>query len=192
MAVIQIPNLPVAIALNGTEQVEVVQAGVSCRTTTQAIANLPPNNLYYGSFYDTTTQTNAGATAANPMTFNSTDLSNGVTVEALGKVRIANAGVYNIQFSAQFDKTDGGDDDAEVWLSVNGNNVANTATILTVHANNGRAVAAWNFFYNFSANDYFQLFWHSTDTDMRLLARAAQVTPTRPAIPSVILTVNSI
>lgn len=37
---IQIPNLGVAIALTGQEQVECVQAGVSKRTTTQAIANL--------------------------------------------------------------------------------------------------------------------------------------------------------
>lgn len=36
---IQIPNLPVAIALSGTEQVEIVQAGVSRRTTAEAIAN---------------------------------------------------------------------------------------------------------------------------------------------------------
>lgn len=36
---IQIPNLPVAISLTGTEQVEIVQAGTSCRTTTGAIAN---------------------------------------------------------------------------------------------------------------------------------------------------------
>jgi hypothetical protein len=37
---IQIPNLPVAISLSGAEQVEIVQAGVSRRTTTQAIANV--------------------------------------------------------------------------------------------------------------------------------------------------------
>lgn len=37
---IQIPNLPVAISLSGTEQVEIVQSGVSRRTTTQAIANI--------------------------------------------------------------------------------------------------------------------------------------------------------
>ncbi len=36
---IQIPNLPVAISLSGSEQVEIVQAGVSTRTTTGAIAN---------------------------------------------------------------------------------------------------------------------------------------------------------
>lgn len=37
---IQIPNLGVAVGLNGQEQVEVVQSGVSKRTTTQDIANL--------------------------------------------------------------------------------------------------------------------------------------------------------
>ena len=40
MASIQIPNLPAAIALSGLEQLEIVQNGVSSRTTTQAIANL--------------------------------------------------------------------------------------------------------------------------------------------------------
>jgi len=40
MSVIQIPNLPAAIALTGTEQLEIVQAGVSCRTTTGGVAGL--------------------------------------------------------------------------------------------------------------------------------------------------------
>lgn len=38
-AVVQIPQLPAATALNGTEQFEAVQAGVSVRVTTQQIAN---------------------------------------------------------------------------------------------------------------------------------------------------------
>jgi len=37
---IQIPNLPVAISLNGEEQLEAVQAGTSVRITSQQIANL--------------------------------------------------------------------------------------------------------------------------------------------------------
>ena len=40
MSNIQIPNLPVAIALNGTEEMEIVQSGVSVRATTQLIAEL--------------------------------------------------------------------------------------------------------------------------------------------------------
>ena len=40
MSNIQIPNLPAATSLNGTEEVEIVQAGVSVRTTTSQIAGL--------------------------------------------------------------------------------------------------------------------------------------------------------
>ena len=39
MSNVQIPNLPVAIALNGTEQIESVQSGVSVRLTTAQIAS---------------------------------------------------------------------------------------------------------------------------------------------------------
>lgn len=47
MANVQIPNLPVAISLNGAEQVEVVQAGTSVRTTTGQIADLVTINVNY-------------------------------------------------------------------------------------------------------------------------------------------------
>lgn len=39
MAQIQIPNLPSAVSLNGSEQLEIVQAGVSVRTVTQSVGN---------------------------------------------------------------------------------------------------------------------------------------------------------
>jgi hypothetical protein len=39
---VQIPNLPVAISLDGSEELEIVQAGVSVRTTTGAIAGSIP------------------------------------------------------------------------------------------------------------------------------------------------------
>lgn len=40
MATVQIPNLPAAISLDGSEQVEIVQAGTSVRATTSQIAGL--------------------------------------------------------------------------------------------------------------------------------------------------------
>lgn len=39
MAVVQIPNLPVAVGLSGDEQLEIVQAGTSKRTSVQAVSN---------------------------------------------------------------------------------------------------------------------------------------------------------
>lgn len=149
-------------------------------------------DFYWGSFYDTTTQTNPGATYANVMTFNTTDISNGITIEDSSKLTFQHTGVYNIQFSAQFDKTDAGSDDVEVWLRKNGNNVSDSATLVTLIGNNARAVAAWNFFVTANSGDYFQLVWHSNDVDLRILARIAQSNPQRPAIPSIILTAHRV
>jgi hypothetical protein len=66
---IQIPNLPVAISLSGTEQVEIVQAGTSARTTTQAIANL--NQITTAPNY-TTVQKNALTTGTGALVFDTT------------------------------------------------------------------------------------------------------------------------
>lgn len=147
---------------------------------------------YYGSFYSTADQTNAGATSVNKMTMNVTDLSYGVSVVSNSRITIDNAGIYNIQFSAQFAKSDSGDDTVDIWLCKNGNNVANTNTELTIIGNNGNFVAAWNFFVSAGAGDYYELCWHSIDTNVRLDYIAAQSSPTRPAIPSLIVTVNKV
>lgn len=40
MAVVQIPNLPPVLGLAGNELFEVVQAGTSCKASTQQIANI--------------------------------------------------------------------------------------------------------------------------------------------------------
>jgi hypothetical protein len=66
---VQIPNLPVAISLNGTEQVEIVQSGVSSRTTTQAIANL--NQITTAPNY-TTVQKNALTVNTGALVFDTT------------------------------------------------------------------------------------------------------------------------
>lgn len=147
---------------------------------------------YYLSAYSTQDQTNAGATSVNKMTYNVTDINNGVSIVSSSRITIANAGVYNIQFSAQFDKTDSGDDTVQIWLQKNGSNIANSNTEMTLTGNNGKHVAAWNFFVNAAASDYFEICWHSSDTAVFINYIAAATTPTRPAIPSVILTVNKV
>jgi hypothetical protein len=147
---------------------------------------------YYFSGYDTTIQTNLGATFSNAMRINTTAEANGIFVTQSSKVFIQSSGTYNIQFSAQIDKTDSGSDSIEIWLSKNGINVNDSATTLELVGNNAEYVAAWNFVLSFNAGDYFELYWHSIDTDMRLLSRSAQSNPNRPAIPSVILTVQQI
>jgi hypothetical protein len=149
----------------------------------------------YGSFYDTTTQPNPVANAANSMSFNETAITNGVSLSGSTSpfntyIKTETAGVYNIQFSAQIDKTDGGEDNIDIWIRKNGTDLIDTATSLTLPKNNNRLVAAWNWFVQSAANDYYQIIWSSADRDMRLLAEASS--SLHPGIPSVILTANRV
>jgi hypothetical protein len=148
----------------------------------------------YGSFYDTTIQTNVAGTARS-MSLNTTDITNGVSVSGSTNpfntyIKTENAGVYNIQFSAQVDKTDSGTDEIWIWLRKNGTNLADTATSVQLTGNGAHYVAAWNFFVNAAANDYFQLMWYSPDANVRLHAEPAFGVV--PGIPSLIVTVNRV
>ena len=149
----------------------------------------------YGSFYDTTTQTNLVANIPRSMSFNTTDITNGVSISGSTSpfntyIKTENPGVYDIQFSAQLDKTDAGKDEIIIWLRKNGIDLTDTATTVTLTNNNDKVVAAWNWFVNSAANDYYQIIWLSADTNIRLLAEP--ISGTHPGIPSVILTVNRV
>jgi len=147
---------------------------------------------YYGSFYDTTNLLLTSATTAYALPLNSTAEANGVSIVSGSRITVANAGVYNIQFSTQLDKTDGGDDLVNIWLSKNGTNVANSNGQVTVLGNNGKYLAAWNYVLTLAANDYVQIFAQSPSTSMRVIASGTQTNPARPAVPSTIVTVTQV
>lgn len=75
--VIQIPNLPAATSLSGAEQYEIVQAGVSRRTTTDQIAGFVQDELVFPVVY-TTFPTFVGMAALN------IDLSTGMSFQTQG------------------------------------------------------------------------------------------------------------
>jgi hypothetical protein len=145
----------------------------------------------YGSFYDITTQTNAVANG-NAMKINTTDFNSGVSIVDTSKITFANAGKFDIQFSFQIENTSNTEPEIEIWLRKNGNDVSNSNTKLFLTKKDAKIVGAWNFFVNSSANDYFEIIWYSTDAGVRLPFIAAATSPARPAIPSVILTVNQV
>jgi hypothetical protein len=146
----------------------------------------------YGSFYDTTTQTATSINTPYSMSFNTTDITNGVAISGSGnnKIKVTNAGVYNIQFSAQLARAVGsGTEDVLIWIRKNGSDLSYTNTDVTfAGGTNVKTVAAWNWFVTAAANDYYEIMWSTTSTNIVL---EANLTPT-PAVPSVILTVNRI
>jgi len=157
----------------------------------------PPASGYYGAFEDNTIQTAAAINTPYAMKFGITDLSNGITIVSDGsnltKITIANTGVYNIQFSAQFDRTNSGTDSVDIWLRKNGTDVVGSGgkIVLTGGVIASAIIAAWNYVLDVIAGDYYQIMWSTPDTHVRILYEAAQTSPfAHPIIPSVILTVT--
>lgn len=149
---------------------------------------------YFLSAYSTQTQTNPVGNTENLMSYNTTAEGYGISINSLSQSQIVfqYAGTYSITFSAQIDKTDAGTDTFDVWLKTNGTNVANSNTRYTLDGNNAKTVAILNYIVSVNANDYVQFAWSSPDTAVRLYYEGAQTIPTRPAIPSVILTILQI
>ena len=147
--------------------------------------------LYYGTFYDTTNQTAAAINTAYAITFNTTDLSYGVQLGSpTSRIVINNPGVYNIQFSIQFTSTSAAAHVISIWPRVNGTDVTNSATNVTMQGSSGKFVAAWNFMLKLKATDYFELMWSTDDTAVSLEALTAS--PPVPGVPSIILTVSQV
>jgi hypothetical protein len=148
-------------------------------------------SLRYGTFYDTTTQTATVANTAYAITYNTTDLSDGVTIGTpTSRIYVSKPGAYNFQFSLQLYTTNATAKNVYIWARINGVNIPNSATKIYLKGSSSEAyVAAWNFVLRLNANDYFELMWSSDHTGVQLLAETA--TSPAPAIPSVIMTVTA-
>jgi hypothetical protein len=160
-------------------------------------ANAFSDSIPYGAFQDSTDQTAASTTAAYPMTFNTTDYSNGIYLSNSSRLNVRNAGVYNLQFSAQLENQDNVQHDVDIWFRKNGTNIDKSNSIFTVPARKsasifGHVIAALNFFVELAANDYVEIVWRAESTFISIEQTPTQSTPTRPATPSIIATMQAI
>jgi hypothetical protein len=149
----------------------------------------------YGAFQDSTDQVAASTTVAYPVTFDTTDFSNGVTVVSNSRITVAYAGLYNLQFSIQLTNNTNASQDVDVWFRVNGTNVpaSNSRFGLAPRKAAGdpfHLIMALNYFVSLNATDYVEIVWRTTDTSVYIEHYPASASPTRPAIPSAIATLS--
>ena len=147
----------------------------------------------YGAFQSGVSQTTT-ANTATAMTFDTTDYANGVSIASSSRITVTNSGIYNLQWSGQFQNTDTQLHDASVWLRVNGTDATGSNGIVSIpnsHGGvNGHTIASWNYFVQLNANDYVELWWSTDDAKVSLQYYAAGTTPTRPTTASVIATLS--
>jgi hypothetical protein len=145
---------------------------------------------YYGSFYSTADQTLALNTPG-AMTLGTTAEANGISIVSSSRITFAYPGTYDLQFSAQLHNRGGGGagEIIDIWIAKNGTAIPDTAGQLHV-ASNKFVLPAWDYLLTVAANDYLELYWRTSNTQIALEYTAA-VNPI-PATPSVIVTVMQV
>jgi hypothetical protein len=150
---------------------------------------------YWGSFWDTTTQTAGAINTAYAITLNSADAANnGVSVASSSQITFAHSGVYSLTFSIQFTNTSTQNGSTQIWLKKNGVNLPDTNSHYDVPDKQGSAYSSEIFTVNFvldlSANDYIQVFWQTSSTSVSLETLAAS--GNYPRTPSIIFTATQV
>jgi hypothetical protein len=149
----------------------------------------------YGAFSSSVDQT-ATANTATLMTLNTTDFNNGVKIDS-SKITVDNSGVYNLQFSAQFQNTDNQIQDISIWLRQNGTDIAGSTGLVSIPARKSASageeaheIVGWNYYVSMNANDYIQIYWSTTLASVTIQAYNASTGPIRPSTQSVVATLS--
>lgn len=188
------PNLPISqlpelTAITSNAEFAVAQGGVTYRVK----AGLASSGNLHGAFHSEFNQSATSVTTAYSLSAETTDFSSGVSVVDGSKFTVASGGTFNFQFSAVFQKTQGGTIEfVSIWLSKNGSNVPWTNTDVSMANNNEYVISAWNFVEELNAGDYLELKWRTSTLNMICSFLGEQSNPTRPATPSVIVTLTQI
>lgn len=155
----------------------------------------------YGGFQDGTDQTATTISDAYAMKYDTTDYTNGVYVSNNSRINVRNAGIYNLQFSAQFKNTTNDGQDVDIWFRKNGTDVAKSNSKFHIVARKSSGapshlIAGLNFYFDLVANDYVEIMWRVTDVGVTLehfaAVSAGALTPAIPSTPSVIATLQYI
>jgi len=150
---------------------------------------------YYGAWQDNITQTAAASNTGYPMKFRTADITpNGISIVSDTQITFANTGIYNIQFSSQFQNLANSPQDVTIWLRKNGTDVTGSAGVVGMEARKNpgdpyHTVVGWNYVLSVVAGEYYQLVWSTTDyvnVEMRFYTAGSPP----PSAASVILTVT--
>jgi hypothetical protein len=142
-------------------------------------------------------QTLTSTTTENLLTYDVVALSNGIRVVDNSKIYVPCSGQYLVTFTLQVSNRSNAVQEFEVWAKDTGVNYPSSRTRFDVAERKnsdtwGHVVPAITgiFTVNDPSTHYLEIAWWATSTDVFLEHYAAESTPTRPEIPSVILTIN--
>ena len=141
----------------------------------------------------------SGGLGTYTVSVSQTVTSRALTGAMATKLTVTNAGIYNLQFSAQFINTDTAAHDIDVWFRKNAATptaagIANSNSVFTIHSSHGgvdgQLIAGLNYMIQLAAADFLEIMWHGDDLGISIATIAAGSTPTTPQSPGVIATLQ--
>lgn len=149
----------------------------------------------HGAFSSSVDQTTT-ANTATLMTLNTTDFASGVSIDS-SKITVVNPGIYNLQFSVQFQNTDNQIQDISIWLRQNGTDIAGSTGLVSIPARKSASagqeaheIIGWNYYVSMNEGDYVQIYWSTTLASVTIQAYNATTGPVRPSTQSVVATLS--
>lgn len=147
----------------------------------------------YVTLYSTYTQSIVATDAAQYVELNSHSNGDGYFTQINKSTwSVVEGGVYEFCFSGIADITSLPAGKISMWGRINGVDVPDSNTIVSVVTAAVEQTLAMCWIGTLNAGDNFAAMTHGTDTDLQWLATPAQINPTRPAVPSIIMTVKKI
>jgi hypothetical protein len=146
--------------------------------------------IYYGEFTKTNSQSPVAANTAYPLLFTNTEIANGVSIgTTTSEIYVAQAGLYNIAASVQITSNNSAQKSVWVWLRKNGTtDFPNSARVASITLNNGYLVVTLNEVASLLAGDFIEVMYAADNTNVSIATVAA--TAFAPAAPAVILAVT--
>ena len=144
-------------------------------------------------------QTSAGITSANTLTYNQPVITQGIEVRNGGELWFEQAGQYLVTFTLQVSNRSNAVQEFEVWAAYNGTNYPLSNTRFDIPARKSsdiwaHVVPAITGIFTVAdpTAEYLTIKWWASSVDVFLEHYPVNTSPTRPAIPSVIMTINCI
>lgn len=146
---------------------------------------------YYGVFIKSTDQSPAAINTEYLLTFDSTEISNGVAIGTpTSRIIVPASGLYRLDANLQLTSGSSSAKNVWVWFKKNGTAIPNSARLVTSDLNNGYIPLAMQEPVSLDANDYIELAFASDSTAVTVDNVAA--TAFAPSAPAVILSVTQV
>ena len=191
-------DLPAGVVSSSTQAANWTVLSASYAATTSYAQTVPTASvlgvLSYGQWFSTITQAITGSTTAS-ITFESQSFAQGFKIVSGSRFTALQSGVFNFQFSLQLKNLSNANILYDIWFRQNGvdDTWSNTKWEIDKQPSTfGSNVAALNYMTQMTSGSYLELIWSPDTTGGQIFATGSVNNPTRPGIPSAIMTVNQV